>query len=141
MSTQQATTAHEIVWTIVVAGGSGQRFGGPKQYESLGHQRVLDWSVQAARAAGGSTGGVVLVVPAADAEREGGVAGGARSGTAQPARPSINRRPARRRLAAKDMVGQSSGGFVDGGCGHFSKVCSTVFTIVDWLRKSQCASI
>ncbi|MFZ9627829.1 MAG: 2-C-methyl-D-erythritol 4-phosphate cytidylyltransferase [Ilumatobacteraceae bacterium] len=64
----------EIVWTIVVAGGSGTRFGGPKQYERLGTRRVLDWSVQAARAA--STG-VVIVVPAADAEREGGVAGGA----------------------------------------------------------------
>jgi 2-C-methyl-D-erythritol 2,4-cyclodiphosphate synthase/2-C-methyl-D-erythritol 4-phosphate cytidylyltransferase len=63
----------EIVWTIVVAGGSGTRFGGPKQYELLGAQRVLDWSVAAARTAGA---GVVVVVPAADAAREGGVAGG-----------------------------------------------------------------
>ena len=70
MSSQQA----EIVWTIVVAGGSGTRFGGPKQYEMLGSQRVLDWSVAAARAAGA---GVVVVVPPADAHREGGVAGGA----------------------------------------------------------------
>jgi len=62
------------VWTIVVAGGSGQRFGGPKQYEALGTQRVLDWSVAAARAA---SAGVVVVVPAADAALEGGVAGGA----------------------------------------------------------------
>lgn len=62
------------VWTIVVAGGSGTRFGGPKQYEQLGHQRVLDWSVAAAREA---SAGVVLVVPAADAGREGGVPGGA----------------------------------------------------------------
>jgi 2-C-methyl-D-erythritol 4-phosphate cytidylyltransferase/2-C-methyl-D-erythritol 2,4-cyclodiphosphate synthase len=69
VSLQQA----EIVWTIVVAGGSGTRFGGPKQYEQLGSQRVLDWSMAAAHAAGD---GVVLVVPAADAEREGGVAGG-----------------------------------------------------------------
>ena len=66
--------APEIVWTIVVAGGSGQRFGGPKQYETLGAQRVLDWSVATARAA---SAGVVIVVPAADAAREGGVAGGA----------------------------------------------------------------
>lgn len=64
----------EIVWTIVVAGGSGTRFGGPKQYESLGSRRVLDWSVDTARAA---SDGVVVVVPAADAAREGGVAGGA----------------------------------------------------------------
>ncbi len=64
----------ERVWTIVVAGGSGLRFGGMKQFEIVGEQRVLDWSVAAARAAGE---GVVVVVPAADAEREGGVAGGA----------------------------------------------------------------
>jgi 2-C-methyl-D-erythritol 4-phosphate cytidylyltransferase/2-C-methyl-D-erythritol 2,4-cyclodiphosphate synthase len=64
----------EIVWTIVVAGGAGTRFGGPKQYEQLGTRRVLDWSVAAARAA---SSGVILVVPAADVEREGGVAGGA----------------------------------------------------------------
>lgn len=63
----------EHICTIVVAGGSGTRFGGPKQYEQLGERRVLDWSVAAAR----SAGDVVLVVPAADAEREGGVAGGA----------------------------------------------------------------
>ena len=82
VSTQQPerTSAGEVsppserVWTIVVAGGSGQRFGGLKQYETVGPQRVLDWSVAAARAAGE---GVVVVVPAADAEREGGVAGGA----------------------------------------------------------------
>lgn len=61
------------MWTIVVAGGSGQRFGGPKQYELLGDRRVLDWCVAAAEAA---SDGVVLVVPAADATRE-GVAGGA----------------------------------------------------------------
>lgn len=69
-----ASSPSERVWTIVVAGGSGQRFGGLKQYETVGSQRVLDWSVAAARAAGE---GVVIVVPAADAAREGGVAGGA----------------------------------------------------------------
>ena len=64
----------ESVWTIVVAGGSGARFGGLKQYETLGSQRVLDWSVATAREA---SDGVVVVVPAADVAREGGVAGGA----------------------------------------------------------------
>ncbi len=64
----------EIVWTIVVAGGSGRRFGGPKQYETLGDRRVLDWSLAAAREA---SDGVVAVLPADDAAREGGVAGGA----------------------------------------------------------------
>lgn len=47
------------VWSIVVAAGSGDRFGGPKQYESLGGQRVLDWSLQAAAEC---SDGVVLVV-------------------------------------------------------------------------------
>jgi 2-C-methyl-D-erythritol 4-phosphate cytidylyltransferase len=47
------------VWVIVVAAGSGRRFGGAKQYEALAGRRVLDWSLDAARAAGD---GVVLVV-------------------------------------------------------------------------------
>lgn len=70
--------ARRGVWTIVVGGGGGQRFGGPKQYELLAREpspvRVLDASVAMARRAGD---GVVVVVPAADAEREGGIAGGA----------------------------------------------------------------
>lgn len=69
-----ATESVESVWTVVVAGGSGTRFGGPKQYELLGTRRVLDWAVAAARTAGD---GVVVVVPQADATREGGVPGGA----------------------------------------------------------------
>jgi 2-C-methyl-D-erythritol 4-phosphate cytidylyltransferase len=64
-----------LVWAIVVAGGSGTRFGSAKQYELLGDgRRVLDWSVATARAV---ADGVVVVVPEADAAREGGVAGGA----------------------------------------------------------------
>lgn len=61
------------VWTVVVAGGGGLRFGAPKQYEPLGDTRVIDLAVATARAA---TDGVVVVVPAADAEREQAVAGG-----------------------------------------------------------------
>ncbi len=61
------------VWTIVVGGGSGSRFGRPKQYESLGDERVIDRS---RRIAGAVSQGVVVVVPADDADREGGVAGG-----------------------------------------------------------------
>ncbi|MCU1344871.1 MAG: ispD [Acidimicrobiia bacterium] len=49
------------MWTIVVAAGSGQRFGGPKQFERLGDRRVLDWSVDVAERA--STGGVITVMP------------------------------------------------------------------------------
>ena len=45
---------------MVVAAGTGSRFGGPKQYELLRGRRVLDWSVAAARSL---ADGVVLVVP------------------------------------------------------------------------------
>lgn len=63
------------VWAIVVAGGGGLRFGGPKQFEDLCGRRVLDWAVAAARAA---CDGVVVVVPVdrVAAEGEGAVAGG-----------------------------------------------------------------
>ncbi|MGD9702916.1 MAG: 2-C-methyl-D-erythritol 4-phosphate cytidylyltransferase [Acidimicrobiia bacterium] len=64
----------EVIWTVVVAGGSATRFGGPKQYELLGDRRVLDWAIAAAEQA--STG-VVVVLPASDAGAPGTVAGGA----------------------------------------------------------------
>ena len=63
----------EVVWTVVVAGGGGRRYGTAKQYELLGEARVLDVAVEVARRA---TDGVVLVVPPEDAATEGGVAGG-----------------------------------------------------------------
>jgi len=49
------------VWAIVVAAGSGSRFGAdqPKQYLVLGERRVIDWSIAAAR---DLCDGVVLVV-------------------------------------------------------------------------------
>lgn len=52
--------ATPTVWAVVVAAGSGSRFGGAKQFEYLGDRRVLDWAVEAARAV---SQGVVLVVP------------------------------------------------------------------------------
>jgi 2-C-methyl-D-erythritol 4-phosphate cytidylyltransferase len=48
------------VWAVVVAGGAGERFGSLKQYEELGHRRVLDWALAAARTV---AEGIVLVVP------------------------------------------------------------------------------
>jgi 2-C-methyl-D-erythritol 4-phosphate cytidylyltransferase len=64
---------------VVVAAGSGARYGAPKQYERLGAQRVLDWSLAAARSA---CAGVVLVVAperagAAEPGADAVVAGGA----------------------------------------------------------------
>ncbi|MCB0972075.1 MAG: 2-C-methyl-D-erythritol 4-phosphate cytidylyltransferase [Acidimicrobiales bacterium] len=52
------------VWVVVVAAGSGTRFGGPKQYAPLAGRRVLDWSLDAAR----SVADGVVVVVAADAD-------------------------------------------------------------------------
>ncbi len=48
------------VWAVVVAAGSGSRFGGAKQFEPLHGRTVLDWSVAAARR---SCAGVVVVLP------------------------------------------------------------------------------
>jgi 2-C-methyl-D-erythritol 4-phosphate cytidylyltransferase len=66
------------VWTIVVAAGSGTRYGGLKQFENLGSRRVVDWGIETARRA---SDGVVVVLPVdvAPLEIEGvlSVAGGA----------------------------------------------------------------
>src|SRR5580698_501831 len=48
------------VWGIVVAGGSGERFGSPKQFALLAGRPVLEWSVTACRP---TCSRVVLVVP------------------------------------------------------------------------------
>jgi 2-C-methyl-D-erythritol 4-phosphate cytidylyltransferase len=58
----------------VVGGGTGQRFGGAKQYELLDDRRVIDHAVDVARSC---SDGVVVVVPPADVVAEGGVPGGA----------------------------------------------------------------
>ncbi len=67
MSDAQPTTqpngASAQVWTIVVAGGSGRRFGTMKQYETIGDRRVLDHAVDVALA---NCDGVVVVVPTDD---------------------------------------------------------------------------
>jgi 2-C-methyl-D-erythritol 4-phosphate cytidylyltransferase len=48
------------VWSVVVAGGSGQRFGTLKQFALLAERPVVAWAVEACRS---SSSGVVLVVP------------------------------------------------------------------------------
>jgi 2-C-methyl-D-erythritol 4-phosphate cytidylyltransferase len=48
------------VWSVVVAGGSGRRFGTLKQFALLAERPVVEWAVAACRA---SSSGVVLVVP------------------------------------------------------------------------------
>lgn len=68
------------VWSIVVAGGEGRRFGRPKQFAVLGDRRVIDWATEASRSV---AAGVVVVVPEssllspeANVEAERVVAGG-----------------------------------------------------------------
>ncbi|MFT5979229.1 MAG: 2-C-methyl-D-erythritol 4-phosphate cytidylyltransferase [Ilumatobacter sp.] len=63
----------ETVWTVVVGGGNGQRFGKQKQYELIGDRRVIDHSKAVAEQ---MSDGVVVVVPAGDAVAEGAIAGG-----------------------------------------------------------------
>ena len=54
-------------WAIVVAGGTGTRFGGPKQFAELEGRPLVSWSLEAARRA---CGHVVAVLP--ETEIEGG---------------------------------------------------------------------
>ncbi len=49
------------VWVIVVAAGSGSRFGSPKQFLDLAGERVIDRSVAVAA---GHAEGIVVVLPA-----------------------------------------------------------------------------
>ncbi len=52
---------------VIVAGGSGSRSGGKKQWMPLGGRPVLDWPVEAFRSAGAAR--TVIVVPADDVDR------------------------------------------------------------------------
>lgn len=66
-------------WAVVVAAGSGTRFGAPKQFADLAGRPVLEWSLDTARRA---CDGVVLVLPAdrigrAEWEADAVVVGGA----------------------------------------------------------------
>lgn len=89
------------MWAIVVAAGSGSRFGSRKQFALLAGRPVAQWSVDAARKA---ADGVVLVVPADDLEGAAGlgadavVAGGATR--AESVRRGLSRVP----LAADVVV-------------------------------------
>lgn len=51
---------NETVWTIVVAAGSGLRFGSAKQFEVIGGKKIVDWAVEGALK---HSVGVVVVVP------------------------------------------------------------------------------
>lgn len=55
------TDPPDRTWALVLAGGTARRFGGLKQFERAGGQRLVDRVVAAARAA---CDGVTLVLPA-----------------------------------------------------------------------------
>ena len=50
-----------MIWAIVVAAGSGMRYGGAKQFDSLCGRTLVDWALEQPLAL---ADGVVLVVPA-----------------------------------------------------------------------------
>lgn len=52
---------HGATWTIVVAGGTGTRFGSAKQFEFVGVERVIDRACDVSRRA---SDGMVVVLPA-----------------------------------------------------------------------------
>lgn len=64
---------NEIVWTIVVAAGSGLRFGSAKQFELIGGKKIVDWAVDEAKK---HSIGVITVLPAGQANGENEVEGG-----------------------------------------------------------------
>jgi len=65
---------NETVWTIVVAAGSGLRFGSAKQFETIGGKQIVDWAVEEASK---HSMGVITVLPAGKATGPGQVEGGA----------------------------------------------------------------
>ena len=64
---------NETVWTIVVAAGSGLRFGSAKQFELIGGKKIVDWAVEGAAK---HSVGVITVLPEGLATGENQVEGG-----------------------------------------------------------------
>lgn len=64
---------NETVWTIVVAAGSGLRFGSAKQFELIGGKKIVDWAVEEALK---HSVGVITVLPEGMANGENQVEGG-----------------------------------------------------------------
>jgi 2-C-methyl-D-erythritol 4-phosphate cytidylyltransferase len=63
------------VWVVVVAAGSGERFGAPKQFARLGGRAMVQWAVDASRAVADGVVLVLPVAPRADDGASGAVAG------------------------------------------------------------------
>ncbi len=52
--------SNQKVWALILAGGSGRRFGQPKQFAQLGDERLVDRTV---RVASSVSDGVTVVIP------------------------------------------------------------------------------
>lgn len=67
MTFSEAVPTDGPVWTVVLAAGSGRRYGySPKQYERLGNARVIDHSLAVSRAAADHI--VVVLAPGNESE-------------------------------------------------------------------------
>ncbi len=64
---------NETVWTIIVAAGSGLRFGSAKQFETIGGRQIVDWAIEEASK---HSVGVITVLPPGMAKEPGQVEGG-----------------------------------------------------------------
>ena len=64
---------NETVWTIIVAAGSGLRFGSAKQFETIGGRQIVDWARDEATK---HSVGVITVLPKGQATQPGEVEGG-----------------------------------------------------------------
>ncbi|MHB1964051.1 MAG: 2-C-methyl-D-erythritol 4-phosphate cytidylyltransferase [Acidimicrobiales bacterium] len=133
-------------WAVVVAGGSGTRFGGRKQFALLGGRPVVAWAVDACRSV---CDGVVVVVPApaaADAERFGAdlvVAGGPtrsasvrRGLAAVPAEAEVVVvHDAARPLASPDLFRAVLAALADPGPGAAAAGAIPVLAVTDTLKR------
>jgi 2-C-methyl-D-erythritol 4-phosphate cytidylyltransferase len=101
------------VWAIVVAGGSGSRFGdaAPKQFLELGGLRLIDWALAAAAACDG----VIAVLPAAHLDAVPSLDAGVASPPAAPS-PGAGQAASRRAGTGGALGGGDSGG-MDGDSG------------------------
>ncbi|MGA0117423.1 MAG: NTP transferase domain-containing protein, partial [Ilumatobacteraceae bacterium] len=63
---------NETVWTIIVAAGSGLRFGSAKQFEVIGGKPIVQWAIDEASK---HSAGVIVVLPKGMADGPGQVEG------------------------------------------------------------------
>jgi 2-C-methyl-D-erythritol 4-phosphate cytidylyltransferase len=135
------------LWGIVVAAGSGTRFGTLKQLETLAGRQVLEWSVAALRSACETVVVVVpapmsgsLRVPGADVITPGGAtrSGSVRAGLAAVggAATHVLVHDAARPLASAALVGRVVAALSDGAAGVVP-----VVAVKDSLRTVDGASV